>query len=63
MPLPTKKQNESRKKFVSRCVSELSKKGEGKSVEQRVAICHSRWEKSRANEVVKELTREEEDGK
>jgi len=42
MPLPSRRKGEKRSTFVSRCVSELSKKGEGKSAAQRVAICNSK---------------------
>lgn len=42
MPLPNRKKGEEKSAFVSRCVRELTKRGEGDSVEQRVAICHSR---------------------
>lgn len=42
MPLPSRRQGEDKQKFVSRCVSELTKKGEGKDAAQRVAICNSR---------------------
>ena len=42
MLLPTRRKGEEESKFVSRCISELSKKGEGKNSAQRVAICKSR---------------------
>jgi len=42
MPLPTRKKGEEKQAFVSRCMSELTKKGEGKDAAQRAAICHSR---------------------
>ena len=48
MPLPSPSGKEERSKFVSRCVSDLTKKGEGKDAAQRVAICNSRFKKSKA---------------
>jgi hypothetical protein len=48
MPLPSPSGKEERSKFVSRCVSDLTKKGEGKDAAQRVAICNSRFKKSEA---------------
>lgn len=42
MPLPSRRKGEPENKFVSRCVSELARKGEGKDSAQRVAICKSR---------------------
>jgi hypothetical protein len=42
MPLPSRRQGEKRSAFVSRCVSFMTKKGEGKTPEQRVAICNTR---------------------
>lgn len=48
MPLPSPKGKESRKDFVSKCVGELTRKGEGDSAAQRVAICNSRFRKAKA---------------
>lgn len=42
MPLPSRKKGESRKDFVSRCVSFMTEKGEGKDVAQRVAVCNTK---------------------
>lgn len=50
MPLPSPSGKEKRQDFVSRCVSDLSKKGEGDSAAQRVAICNSRFKKAKAQE-------------
>lgn len=50
MPLPTPRKGEKRNDFVSRCVSILSDKKEGESVDQRVAICHSQYGKAKADE-------------
>lgn len=56
MPKPHK--GESRNDFISRCISYLSHKGEGKSQDQRVAICHSYADKHYGeNEEVKEEAR------
>ena len=49
MPIPSPSGKEQRSKFVSRCVSELTRKGEGNDAAQRVAICNSRFKKSKAN--------------
>jgi len=42
VPLPSRRKGEERGAFVSRCVSFLTKKGEGKDAAQRVAICNTR---------------------
>lgn len=42
MPLPSRKKGESEDKFISRCMSFMSKKGEGKDRAQRFAICKSK---------------------
>lgn len=51
MPLPTPNKGETRSKFVSRCVSALSGKGEGKDAKQRVAICNTQYGRAKADEV------------
>jgi hypothetical protein len=51
MPLPSPKGKEEKGKFVSRCVSDLTRKGEGKDSAQRVAICNSRFKKSKATQI------------
>ena len=51
MPLPSPSGKEKRSKFVSRCVSDLTRKGEGKDAAQRVAICNSRFKKSKATQI------------
>ena len=56
MPLPSPSGKEKRSKFISRCVSDLTKRGEGKDAAQRVAICNSRF-KSKSAQV--KLTLEE----
>lgn len=50
MPLPSPNKGEKRSDFVSRCVSMLSNKGEGKDAKQRVAICHSQYQSAKASE-------------
>jgi len=54
MPLPGPKGKEKRKDFVSRCVSFMTKEGEGKDAKQRVAICNSQWKKAKARELTDE---------
>jgi len=54
MPLPSPSGKEERSKFVSRCVSQLARKGEGKDAAQRVAICNSRFKKSKAAQLTPE---------
>lgn len=44
MPLPIRRKGEERSKFVSRCIKDLTDKGEGEDAAQRAAICHSRAE-------------------
>lgn len=57
MPIPNPREKEPRKSFISRCVSELTRKGEGKDASQRVAICNSQFKKSKATQV--KLTQDE----
>lgn len=45
MPLPIKKQNESKKRFMSRCLVDLTVKKEFKNIKQRIAVCISQWER------------------
>lgn len=42
MPIPSRKKGESEDKFISRCISFLSKEGTGKDRSQRFAICKSK---------------------
>ena len=46
MPLPSPNDKEKRSDFISRCVTDLSTKGEFKGNEQRVAVCISQFEKA-----------------
>lgn len=50
MPLPTRKKGENKKDFISRCMSFMSKKGEGKNRSQRFAICQNRASSSLTDE-------------
>ena len=43
MPLPTPKQNESQKDFIRRCVVDPNVQKEGKTPEQKLAICYERY--------------------
>jgi len=54
MPLPSPKGKEDKNSFVSRCVSELTDKGEGKDQKQRVAICISKYSKANACDLTDE---------
>ena len=47
MPLPSPKEKEQRKDFMSRCMLDLSQKGEFKDSKQRVAVCMSQFSKAR----------------
>lgn len=47
MPLPKPKRNEKQADFVSRCVQDLSDKGEFSTNKQRVAVCYSEFNKSK----------------
>lgn len=49
MPLPTPNSRESRGDFVSRCIQQLSDKGEMKTNDQRVAVCYRQWQEAKAN--------------
>ena len=51
MSLPSPSGKEKQQAFVSRCVSQLTRKGEGKDASQRVAICNSRFRKSKAAQI------------
>lgn len=43
MPLPKKNKNESKKKFMPRCMSNDEMKKEFKDVKQRYAVCLNIW--------------------
>tara|TARA_R100000657_G_C4675138_1_gene120679 strand:- start:889 stop:1821 length:933 start_codon:yes stop_codon:yes gene_type:complete len=46
MPLPSPNDKEKRSDFITRCVADLSTKGEFKGNDQRVAVCISQFEKA-----------------
>ena len=48
MPLPTPSNGEKRSKFISRCISDLSEKGEFKDNKQRAAVCSSQFDKAKS---------------
>ena len=50
MPLPSRRKGEEKSKFISRCVSFMTEKGEGKDTSQRVAICNTRADNSLTDE-------------
>lgn len=59
MPLPNKKDNEDKQKFVSRCMSNELMKKEYPDISQRTAVCLSQSRKNQGNlieNVVAELT-------
>ena len=39
MPIPKKKEQESKKDFMNRCVSDDTMKKEFKDIKQRIAVC------------------------
>lgn len=56
MPLPSPNKNESRDKFVSRCMGNPQAKKDFPDQKQRTAVCFSRFRRSKAN-----FTKEEKD--
>ena len=55
MPLPIRRNSEPEDTFISRCMSELTSKGEGKNRAQRFAICKSRASCSLTDEQIAAL--------
>ena len=47
MPIPKPRKNESRQKFISRCVSSLHDTDPNRPNKQLVAICFTTWRKSK----------------
>lgn len=45
MPLPKKRKNEKREKFMSRCLADPKAREEFKDIKQRIAVCSSLFEK------------------
>ena len=54
MPLPTKKEDESKKDFISRCMESI--KDEFESQEQRLAVCYGQLRKKSKNSFDFDLT-------
>jgi len=61
MPLPTPNNGESKSKFVSRCIVDLTDKKEFQDDKQRAAVCYSQFEKaeSKASVVINDPLNEE----
>ena len=61
MPLPTPNNKEKRSEFMTRCMTDLSKKGEFKDNKQRSAVCFSQFKKaaSKASVIVNNPWNEE----
>ena len=51
MPIPSPHPNESKEKFIPRCISTLSKLDPNKPQKQVVAICHSEWKRKKLSEL------------
>ena len=49
MPLPTKRKDESRKKFMSRCMGDDMMNAEFKDSKQRAAVCNSQYRRRAAS--------------
>jgi len=49
MPIPNKKNNESKKEFLSRCMGDEVMNDEFTSANQRYAVCRSKWKKKKTN--------------
>jgi hypothetical protein len=45
MPLPTKKDDESKDQFMDRCLSSEVSQKEFTDIKQRIAVCLSQWKK------------------
>jgi len=43
MPIPKKKEQESQKDFMNRCVSDDTMKKEFKDIKQRIAVCLTKY--------------------
>lgn len=52
MPIPKPHQNEKKKDFISRCMSDMSNKDKGMSNDQKYAICQQQWkDKAKASNI------------
>jgi hypothetical protein len=49
MPLPSPKQSEKQKDFISRCAGNETMNKDFKDTKQRLAVCYSQWEKAKAS--------------
>jgi hypothetical protein len=54
--MPTPNKGEKQSEYVSRCVEFVMKNGEATDNKQAAAICYSKWQKSKASELVTALT-------
>jgi len=45
MPLPEKKENETKPEFIARCMGENSMVNEFPNAPQRFAVCQAKWQK------------------
>ncbi len=48
MPLPTPNNGEKRSKFMNRCMSDPTTRGEFKDNKQRAAVCSSQFDKAKS---------------
>lgn len=47
MPIPTPRKNDSKNKYISRCMSSEVMKREFPKQDQRSAVCHDKWRKKK----------------
>lgn len=47
MPIPTPRDREEKQKFISRCMADDAMVEEFSNAEQRLAVCHDKWQKIR----------------
>lgn len=53
MPIPTPKEDEEKKDFISRCMANKIMNSDYPENEQRAAVCHSQWKKSKKKKIKK----------
>ena len=58
MPLPKPKPNETRKDFMTRCLSNPTMVKEYKKTDQRIAICSTLFEKNEKTKTIPKQSRE-----
>ena len=63
MPIPTKKQDEDTKKFISRCMGDAVMKKEYPDSEQRQAVCYSQMKKGENMKKEKSEVKRDEKGR